>query len=90
MRRKKLANKIVSILMAGMMVTSAPMSVLAEDGVLTETESVMTQSTAEEEISEDTEVDEEISTDEETADEETVDEEITADLSEECVGGGRV
>ena len=51
MRRKKLANKIVSILMAGMMVTSAPMSVLAEDGVLTETESVMTQSTADEEIS---------------------------------------
>ena len=32
MRRKKLANKIVSILMAGLMLVSTPMSALATDG----------------------------------------------------------
>ena len=36
MRRKKLANKIVSILMAGLMVASTPMSALATDVELTD------------------------------------------------------
>lgn len=36
MRRKKLANKIVSILMAGMMVVSTPLSALAVDVSMSE------------------------------------------------------
>lgn len=38
MRRKKLANKIVSILMAGLMLVSTPMSVLATDGEIQQME----------------------------------------------------
>ena len=38
MRRKKLANKIVSILMAGLMLVSTPMSALATDGEIQQME----------------------------------------------------
>ena len=43
MRRKKLANKIVSILMADMMVVSTPMSALAVDTYAAENEAVVLQ-----------------------------------------------
>lgn len=83
MRRKKLANKIVSILMAGMMVASTPMSALAVDVDLTEAESVIEQSVSEEESSEEA-IAEETDTDEELADEEIT---IEEDADQGDLGG---
>ena len=81
MRRKKLANKIVSILMAAMMVVSSPMSALAVDTFTAENEAVVLQA--------------ESVTEEETQDtadmqEDSADEDIMVDDEDLSItGGGR-
>ena len=74
MRRKKLANKIVSILMAGMMVASTPMSTLAADVSMSE-DAVAAQEVAVEDA---TETNEAVNT-ENQSDEDAEEEEITTD-----------
>ena len=81
MRRKKLANKIVSILMAGMMVASTPMSTLAADVSMSE-DAVAAQEAAVEDA---TETNEAVNT-ENQSDEDAEEEEITTD--ELFFGGG--
>lgn len=81
MRRKKLANKIVSILMAAMMVVSSPMSALAVDTYAAENEAVVLQA--------------ESVTEEETQDtadmqEDSADEDITVDDADLSITGGQV
>lgn len=81
MRRKKLANKIVSILMADMMVVSTPMSALAVDTYAAENEAVVLQA--------------ETVTEEETQDavdmqEDSADEDITVDDADLSITGGQV
>ena len=81
MRRKKLANKIVSILMAAMMVVSSPMSALAVDTYAAENEAVVLQA--------------ETVTEEETQDtadmqEDSADEDITVDDADLSITGGQV
>ena len=73
MRRKKLANKIVSILMAGMMVASTPMSTLAADVSMSE-DAVAAQEVAVEDA---TETNEAVNT--ENQSDEDAEEEITTD-----------
>ena len=80
MRRKKLANKIVSILMAGMMVASTPMSTLAADVSMSE-DAVAAQEVAVEDA---TETNEAVNT--ENQSDEDAEEEITTD--ELFFGGG--
>ena len=63
MRRKKLANKIISILMAGMMVAATPMSALAGEITLTDDTAVVWQN-EEESNAEEESVNEEITLDE--------------------------
>ena len=81
MRKKKLANKIVSILMAAMMVVSSPMSALAVATYAAENEAVVLQA--------------ETVTEEETQDavdmqEDSADEDITVDDADLSItGGGR-
>ena len=82
MRRKKLANKIVSILMAGMMVASTPMSTLAADVSMSE-DAVAAQEVAVEDA---TETNEAVNT-ENQSDEDAEEEEITTD--ELFLGGGQ-
>ena len=87
MRRKKLANKIVSILMAGLMVASTPMSALATDVELTDgIQQIEAQSASEDgeaAVEEDSLTDEtaEEAEEEELAEDEeiTVDEDVTSD-----------
>lgn len=87
MRRKKLANKIVSILMAGLMVASTPMSALATDVELTDgIQQIEVQSASEDSetaVEEDSLTDEtaEGAEDEDLAGDEeiTVEEDVTAD-----------
>ena len=81
MRRKKLANKIVSILMAGMMVVSTPLSALAVDVSMSE-DAVAAQEAAVEDA---TETNEAVNT-ENQSDEDAEEEEITTD--ELFLGGG--
>ena len=45
MRRKKLANQIMSVLLAGLMMVTTPMSALATDTVLTDSNQIEVQST---------------------------------------------
>ena len=73
MRRKKLANKIVSILMAGMMVVSTPLSALAVDVSMSE-DAVAAQEVAVEDA---TETNEAVNT--ENQSDEDAEEEITTD-----------
>ena len=73
MRRKKLANKIVSILMAGLMVASTPMSALAVDVSMSE-DAVAAQEVAVEDA---TETNEAVNT--ENQSDEDAEEEITTD-----------
>ena len=73
MRRKKLANKIVSILMAGLMVASTPMSALAADVSMSE-DAVAAQEVAVEDA---TETNEAVNT--ENQSDEDAEEEITTD-----------
>ena len=87
MRRKKLANKITSILMAAMMLVSTPMSALATDAGYQDSE----QQIEVQSVSEDNEsMEENNGLTEESAEEEiTSDEDITADedvISEEMGG----
>lgn len=84
MRRKKLANKIVSILMAGMMVAATPMSALAEEMPMSEDDSVVWQS--ETNPTDDTVYEDETGTEEAV---EEADEDITMEQEsdEEDVGG---
>lgn len=72
MRRKKLANKIVSILMASMMAASTPISVMAEEMTLSDEASVVWQ--GETDLTDDALYQEETGTEEsvEEADEEIV------------------
>ncbi|MCQ4774120.1 leucine-rich repeat protein [Lacrimispora saccharolytica] len=82
MRRKKMANKIVSILMAGLMLVSTPMSVLATDGEIQQmTDQIEVQTSMDNE--EITENDDSL-TEEMTG--EDADEEITADDPEAFEG----
>ena len=87
MRRKKLANKITSILMAAMMLVSTPMSALATDAGYQDSE----QQIEVQSVSEDSEsMEENNGLTEESAEEEiTSEEDITADedvISEEMGG----
>ena len=92
MRRKKLANKITSILMAAMMLVSTPMSALATDAGYQDSE----QQIEVQSVSEDSEksMEENNGLTEESAEEEiTSDEDITADedvISEEIGGGSTI
>lgn len=91
MRRKKLANKITSILMAAMMLVSTPMSALATDAGYQDSE----QQIEVQSVSEDSEsMEENDGLTEESAEEEiTSDEDITADedvISEEMGGGSTI
>ena len=83
MRRKKLANKIVSILMAGLMLVSTPMSALATDGEIQQmTDQIEVQTSMDnEEITENDDSLTEEMTGEDAEEEIIADEEVTADES---------
>ena len=84
MRRKKLANKIVSILMAGLMLVSTPMSVLATDGEIQQMEDQIEVQTSmdNEEIKENDDSLTEEMIGEDAEDDVIADEEVTVDEPE--------
>ena len=84
MRRKKLANKIVSILMAGLMLVSTPISALATDGEIQQMEDQIEVQTSmdNEEITENDDSLTEEMTGEDAEEEIIADEEVTADAPE--------
>ena len=85
MRRKKLANKIVSILMASMMAASTPISVRAEEMTLSDQASVVCQ--GETDLTDDALYQEDTGTEESV---EEADEEIVVDQESDLgnYGGG--